>query len=93
MQAPVSISGINVTIQFFTIKYSISGLVCDSEKIDLSDQACVEDVCVTEYDVTSDMSGCIINTASDINVAVTATSDLGTGQEYQSTVGKNCTLI
>ena len=86
MQAPISISGINITIQFFTIRYLINGSVCDSEKIELSDQACVGDVCTTEYDAISD---CIINTTSDITVSVTATSDrLGTGQEFQSSVGK-----
>ena len=86
MQAPISISGINVDIQFFTIQYLISGSVCDSEMIELNSQDCAEDVCTAEYNVTS--TTCTINTDSDIIVTVSATSELGTGQESQSRIGK-----
>ena len=96
MQAPVSISGIDVAIQFFTIKYMINGSVCDSEVIELSGQACVQDpnVCmVGDYNVTSTTSNCTINNESDnVVMIVTATNDLGTGQEAQVTVGKDMHL-
>ena len=95
LQAPISISGINVSIQYFTINYVVGGSVCESEVIKLSDQACSlmgnPDKCRTEYNVTSSRSqNCTIDTGSDydITVTVTATSDLETGQESQSRVGQ-----
>lgn len=82
MQAPIPISGTNIAVQFFTLKYLIGDSVCDSRVIDLNSQACIGDVCnVTS--VISD-SNCIIETDLDVIVTVSATSDLGTGQESQS---------
>ena len=87
MQIPISISGINITNQFFTVKYLISGSVCDFEQIELNSPACAEDVCTVDY-TTSTASNCTINTNSDIVVTVSATDDLGTGQESQSIIGQ-----
>ena len=85
MQAPASISGINIAVQFFTVNYSISGSVCDSKVIELNDQACDDgrNTCMVEYDVTSTTTNCTLNTRSHITVIVSATSDLGTGQRSQ----------
>ena len=86
MQDSVSISGINVAVQFFTVKFLIGGSVCDSRAIDLNSQACIGDVCnVTS--VVSDLN-CTIESDSDIIVTVSATIDLGTGQESQSRFGR-----
>ena len=55
MQAPISISGVNVTTQFFTVKYLVNGSLCDSKMIGLDSLACVDDAVCT---VTSTTSNC-----------------------------------
>ena len=86
MQALTPVSGIDVAVQFFTVKYLIGGSVCDSRAIDLNSQACIGDVCNVNS-MVSDLN-CTTETDSDIIVAVSATSDLGSGQESQSRFGR-----
>ena len=85
MQAPISVSGISVAIRFFTVKYLINDSVCGSKEIDLNGQACkLENKCTAEFNITSNTSSCTIDDEStNIAVTVSATSDLGTGQESQ----------
>ena len=85
MQAPIPISEVNATIEFFTVKYLIGGSVCESRMID---QACILDVCSVNSVISN--SNCTVEAGSDIIVTVSAaTSGLGTGQESQSELGKH----
>ena len=87
MQAPIPFSGINVAIEFFTVKYLIGGSVCESGMIELNGQACIGDVCSVASVISN--SNCTVEADSDITVTVSATSGLGTGQESQSDLGKH----
>jgi hypothetical protein len=91
MQAPIPVSGINVTVEFFTIKYLIGGSVCDSRMIESNGPACTGDVCSVNR-VVSDLN-CTLEADSDIIVTVSATSGLGTGQESQSELGKHLLMV
>ena len=93
VQAPISISGENVVIRFFTVEYFINGSVCGSEVIESNHQTCTTKgdiiLCMREIDVNDTMSNCTIGTESDINVTISVISDLGilTGQELTSKIG------
>ena len=86
-QAPIPISDVNATIEFFTVEYLIGGSVCESRMIGVNGQTCIGDVCSVASVISN--SNCRVEADSDIIVTVSAISGLGTGQESQSELGKH----